>query len=439
MNRQRVPGVALAVMKDGQLVKTRAYGFANVELNTPASTNTVFEIASITKPFTAQAVLLLVEDGKLSLEDLVAQFLDDPPDSWSKITVRQLLNHTSGLDRDPFPLTREATGCDFTSREVLERAAKLPLLFDPGTRFSYSNIGYFLLGKIIERAGGRPYAAFLKARIFKPLGMVSSRVNDRSAIIPNRAAGYEWEGGLRVAHPQSPTLYAPAGGIVSTVIDMATWAESLQPGRLLTSESLARMLEPTGLPNGSSTGYGLGWNVDLHRGRKCLNHSGGILGFRSAFLHYPEYRLTVVVLTNLSPADPELMARQVAGRFVSGLMPLAALEEGQDPRPELTRELFESLVGLSDGRASPILTPEFGALITGWQERIDVLSKDLKGLRCFAYLTSDSDLPQGLYRPGGTTTRLWHCRLLTEDGPRFYSFSLTEQGKVCWLDIRTDS
>jgi D-alanyl-D-alanine carboxypeptidase len=191
MKRQRIPGLALVVVRDGETVKSRAYGLANFELNTPASTDTVFEIASITKPFAAQAVLLLVEDGKLSLEDRIPQFLKDPPTSWSMITIRQLLNHTSGLDRDPFPLTRELTGRDFTSLEIIEKGSKLPLLFGPGIRFSYSNIGYFLLGKIIERASGRQYAEFLEARVFKPLGLVSSRVNDRSAIIPHRAAGYD--------------------------------------------------------------------------------------------------------------------------------------------------------------------------------------------------------------------------------------------------------
>jgi CubicO group peptidase (beta-lactamase class C family) len=438
IQRQRIPGLAVAVLKDGAIVKARAFGLANVELEVPASTESVFEIASITKTFTAAAVMLLVESGKLSLDDALSRFFEDSPSQWKAVKVQHLLAHTGGLERDAFPLTTNAARMDYAPVEIEEKARRLPLLFEPGSAFSYSNLGYILLGRIIEKVSGQSYGEFLANRVWKPLGMLSTRMNDRHEVLPRRVAGYEWDGSLHVADPQSPTYYAPAGGIVSTVLDMAKWEQLFEPGRLLRRESLEKMLEPTGLANGSTTGYGLGWNINFHRGHKCYDHSGGIRGFRSAFLHYPQYRLTVVVLCNLLPAEPERIARAVAGLYASGVVPLGSIQEPEDPEPALTRDLFGALVDLGGGKPSSLVTPELHADLERWPERRQKVARDLRDLRCFAYVANDRDLDPSLYRPGGRPLRMWHCHLLTGNEERFYSFSLTGEGKVCWIDIQND-
>ena len=215
MRKSHIPGVSIAIIHDGKVVLARGYGMANVELSVPATENTVYQLASVTKTFTATAIMMLVQEGKLGLDDKINALLPDLPTAWSEVTIRHLLNHTSGIKsytsvRDFFKTARK----DYTQREILDLVAKVPVEFAPGEKWNYNNTGYFLLGMVIEKETGKKYGDYLDERIFKPLGMTQTRVNDLHAVIPNRAGirlerqrTEEW--GVR--QPDSAVLSGHAG------------------------------------------------------------------------------------------------------------------------------------------------------------------------------------------------------------------------------------
>jgi CubicO group peptidase (beta-lactamase class C family) len=205
-----IPGLSLAIIHDGQVVKERGYGWANLELKAPASENTVYEIGSNTKQFTAAAVMMLAEEGKINLSDSVRKYFPDAPESWSGISVRHLLTHTSGIQNHvavPGWLGAFKTdilgGTTPKRDELLRMFFKLPLEFRPGETWAYDNTGYYLLGIIIEKASGKSYWQFLDERVFKPLGMSATRSTDPEPIVPNRAAGYEWKETISKTGPSS--------------------------------------------------------------------------------------------------------------------------------------------------------------------------------------------------------------------------------------------
>lgn len=350
MDKRHVPGVSIAVVQDGKLVLAKGYGLANVELSVEATADTVYQLASVTKTFTATAIMMLARDGKLSLDDKITERLSDLPDAWREVTVRQLLNHTSGIKSytsvEDFPkMTRK----DFTQREILDLVAKDPLEFQPGEKMSYSNTGYFLLGMLIEKAAGKPYGEFMDERIFRPLGMSHTRANDLRAIIPNRADGYSWDGKeLRNGEYVSPTQPFAAGMLVSTVGDLAKWDAAIAGRTLLDESTYEEMWKPTSLNDGSESGYGLGWGLSKVNGRRRVSHGGGIPGFSTEFERYPDDGLTVIVLTNSEGGHAEPLARGVAARFVPELAEKPA-EPIADQDPSTTDRLKRMFEGALRG------------------------------------------------------------------------------------------
>src|ERR1043166_2655229 len=244
MSKQHIPGLSLAVVKNGHLEKSAAYGLANVELNVPVRTDTVFQIQSITKTFTSSAVMLLVEEGKIGLDDKITKHLDNLPESWKNISIRHLLSHTSGVKdfiNEPTVDLRK----DIQPEDVIESLRPLPLNFQPGEKYSYSNTGYRLLAMIIHKVTGQSWGEFLKERILDPLGMNDTRVISLSAIITNRASGYLWENGeLRNGRFIAPTILAYAGGgLRSTVLDLAKWDAALYTEKILKRSTLDQRSE----------------------------------------------------------------------------------------------------------------------------------------------------------------------------------------------------
>ncbi|HEV2763431.1 MAG TPA: serine hydrolase domain-containing protein [Pyrinomonadaceae bacterium] len=298
MRERHVPGLALAVVRDGKVIKARGYGLANVELNVPVTTETVFEIGSVTKQITAAAVLLLAGDGKLSLDDRINKHLPNLPDSWADITVRHLLTHTSGVRNytglGGFELSRRLKRDDF-----IKLLAAHPLNFRPGEQWSYGNSAYNLLGHVVESASGQSYFEFVNARIFKPLGMNSTRDRDPRNVIPNRADGYEWEDGRLVGRDHDLTDVFSAGALTSTVLDLARWDAALHTDRLLKASTRAEMWTPVRLAGGQSYPYGYGWNTLTWRGRRLVFHGGQTAGFAASIQRFTDDRLTVIVLSNL--------------------------------------------------------------------------------------------------------------------------------------------
>ena len=319
IRRQRIPGLSLAIVKNGAVFKTAGYGLANIELNAAASPETVYQSGSIGKQFTAAAVMLLVEDGKINLDDSIEKYFTDTPESWKKITIRHLLTHTSGILN--IPPTEINYRLDYTDEEIVKKAFAQPLAFASGESWSYSNTAYILLGIIIKKATGKFYGDFLRERIFKPLGMNSSRVISESDIVSNRAAGYKIvKGELKNQEYVSPSLNRTADGtLYLTVGDLAKWDAALSAGKLFKKTSLEQMFTPVKLNGGKTYSYGFGWFINNVRGHSLIEHGGGWQGFTSHIARYTDDKLTIIVLTNIFAADVSGIAHGIAEIYIPEL------------------------------------------------------------------------------------------------------------------------
>ncbi|HWF78422.1 MAG TPA: serine hydrolase domain-containing protein [Caulobacteraceae bacterium] len=302
------PGAAIAVIRDGAFVCRKAYGLADLEWGTPLSPDCVFRIASLTKQFTATAVMILEERGALSVDDPVERWLPDWPVRGREVTLRHLLNHTSGIWRhDSGELPDRTRRPNLEPAEILKMIAERGFEFEPGARYRYNNSGYLLLGAIIERASGRPYAEFLREAIFAPLGMTRTAPLTPEAVTPLRAHGYvRGRTGFHNARPDAHNWSHAAGGLGSTLDDLAHWDAAVRAGRLVRADTLERMLEDTPLADGSTFPYGFGWGTASWRGARIFHHTGGVSGFGCHMAHLRDEALTTIVLSNLYlfPFDP---------------------------------------------------------------------------------------------------------------------------------------
>ena len=294
------PGVIVAVASRGEIKHLRSYGMANVELDVPVTDSTVFEIGSISKQFVAAAIMLLVEDGLLNLDDPIHKFMPELPSEWIGVTIRQLLTHTSGIPDYEEIRTYDVYRYRLTPEEIIKIAHSRPMDFEPGTGWYYSNTGYFLLSRIVELIEGQPLDAVLKDRIFDPVGMSQTRMADPEAIIRHRASGY-WQNRVgdlinRNATETSSTL--GAGGLLSSVHDLTKWDAILYGEELLSAESKAKMWEPAVLPDGEVTNYGFGWMIRPYQEMRSQNHSGQVAGFNANFARFPDEGAAVIVLMN---------------------------------------------------------------------------------------------------------------------------------------------
>ena len=314
METQQIPGLSLAVITNGEIVLARGYGLANVEHQVPVKPETIFQSGSVGKQFTATAVMMLVEDGKLSLDDKLTKYFTGGPESWNKITVRHLLTHTSGMTDypDDFDMRR-----DYTEDELVQMIKTVPLAFEPGEKYSYSNLAYVMLGVLIHKVSGKFYGDFLQERVFKPLDMSTARVISEADIVPNRAAGYRVVNGqLKNQNWVSPSLNTTAdGALYLTVYDMAKWDAALYSEKLLKRASLEAMWTPVKLNNGKTHPYGFGWTLGQTRGHRVVEHGGSWQGFKSHISRYVDDKLTVVVFANQSRANPAKIAHAVAALF----------------------------------------------------------------------------------------------------------------------------
>lgn len=311
MKAQQIPGVALAVVKDGKIVLERGYGLANVEHQVPVKPETIFQSGSTGKQFTATAVMMLVEEGKLSLDDKVNKYFTDAPEAWANITVRHMLSHTSGMTDYPqdFDLRR-----DYTEDELYQRIKPIPLAFQPGEKWSYSNLAYVMLGILIHKVSGKFYGDFLQERVFKPLEMTTARIISEAEIVPNRAAGYRVANGqIKNQEWVSPTLNTTAdGALYLTIYDMAKWDAALYTEKLLKKSSLEQMWMPVKLNDGKTHPYGFGWGLGEVRGHRIIEHGGAWQGFKAQITRFVDDKLTVIVFANQIRANQAKLARGVA-------------------------------------------------------------------------------------------------------------------------------
>jgi len=310
------PGAAIIVQKDGRTIIRKGYGMADLELGVPVAPDMVFRLGSITKQFTAVSILSLAQEGKLSLQDEITKFLPDYPTQGKRITVEHLLTHTSGIQSytdmpEWLPLWRK----DMTPKELVDLFKDKPMQFEPGRSWSYNNSGFVLLGAIIEKVSGKTYEQFVDERIFKPLGMSSSYYGSTERIIPRRIPGYEeGESGFVNASYLSMTQPYAAGSLLSTVDDLARWSEAVFAGKVVGKAWLDKALTPFKLVNGESTGYGYGWFVAEVGGHRSIEHGGGINGFTTYEMTFPDDHLFIAILTNSAIAgrDPEPRAVKIA-------------------------------------------------------------------------------------------------------------------------------
>jgi CubicO group peptidase (beta-lactamase class C family) len=373
MGREHIPGLAVGVYRRGQIVVAKGYGLANVELNVAVKPEMIFQAGSIGKQFVSAAVMMLVQDGKVGLDDSIVKYFPNAPMSWEPIRVKNLLSHTSGLAeyaseerigaKGPFYLR-----LDFTEEELLEKIEALSIEFEPGENWGYRNTHYLLLGVMIHKVTGRFYADYLQERIFKPLGMTSTRLINETDIVPNRSSGYELHGDrLQNQTWVSTTFNSTADGtLYSNIVDLAKWDEALYGTKLLKQSSLDQLWTVFPLNDGKPNpgNYGFAWRIHMVNGHKLIEHSGNWQGFTCHISRYVDDGLTVVVLTNLDPAWPDQIAHEIAGLLNPELVPpeMTALE---DKQPELTERLCALLDQMVAGKnVRDQLTPELAAWLT---------------------------------------------------------------------------
>jgi len=328
MEEGPIAGVSVGIERGGRVIHAKGYGFADLEHRVPATAETVYRIGSITKQFTAAAVMQLVEEDELSLDDPVTQYIPDFPTRGYEVTVRTLLNHTAGI-RNVTTLEEwwDTMALELSPEQLMAVFADEPFDFRPGTRFAYSNSGYFLLGLVIERVSGQPYGGYLNEHLFVPLGLESTTYCTDHALVPNRARGYRAEGDasddagdarfLHATYLSMSQAYA-AGAVCSSVLDLLEWSRALAGGDVVGRDGYERMTRPDTLVDGSRIEYGYGFASAYVEGHHRVSHVGGMLGFSGQIARYDEDDVSIVVLANTGDAKVAALENDLA-RIVLGL------------------------------------------------------------------------------------------------------------------------
>ena len=438
MRREHVPGLAVGIYSRGQILLAKGYGLANAELDVPVKAETLFQSGSVGKQFVSADVMMLVEEGKIGLDDSIVKYFPNAPASWQDIRVKNLLSHTSGLaeyeseartgPKGPFYLR-----LDFTEDELVNKIEALPIEFKPGEKWDYRNTNYVLLGVIIHKVTGKFYADYLREQIFKRLGMTSTRLISDADIIANRSSGYELHGDkLQNQEWVSPTFNSTAdGALYFNVLDLARWDEVLYGTRLLKQTSLDRIwtvfLLNDGKPNPGH--YGFGWQIEAMNGHKLIEHGGAWQGFTCHIARYVDDGLTVVVLTNLAGASPEQMAHAMAGIVNPTLVP-PKLTPIEDKQPELTgrlRALLDQIAAGKDVRNQ--LTSGMAAVLA--PESAPEMAASLQRF----WPPESMSLVSRTEEDGETISRY---RIRKGAETRIVTFGLDKEGKVDGLGIGTD-
>jgi CubicO group peptidase (beta-lactamase class C family) len=381
------PGCALAVVKGGQVLHSAGYGLASIEHQAPVKPSTVFPIGSVTKHFTAVLTLLLVDEGKLTLEDPLFKWLAGIPEEWKPVTIRQLLSHQSGITAYTADKEFRKSACrEFDAAEILAFASNKPMRFAPGSQYGYSNTNHFLLGLVIEKISGKRYCEVVAERLCVPLGMTSTRCANPSAIIPGIADGYTGAS-LEVARHAERVSASHAGGsgaLVSTIEDMVKWDAALQGGKVLRPERVRQLETITTTSDGTQTPHGLGWVVEEPGSHRALVQTGSLPGFNAAIMRLPDDDLFVVAMVNSDMVSAGHLAMQVAALWFPTMV--AATAPLVDPDPALTARLKAIILSLPAGTVSrEEFTPEAAAqLFAGAVEQAGTFLSGLGSLQSIA-------------------------------------------------------
>jgi CubicO group peptidase (beta-lactamase class C family) len=318
MAKQHIPGLALLVSRRGVPIREQGFGLANVELNVPVMPKTIFQSGSVGKQFTATGVMLLVEEGKIGLDDPLSKYFSDGPAWWREVTIRELLSHTAGFTDYPkdFNLRK-----DYSEDELLRIVEDIPPAYLPGTDWAYSNLGYVTLGILIHKVSGQYFGDFLQERVFKPLEMSTTRIISEADIVPNRAAGYRLENGnIKNQEWVSQSANSTAdGSLYFSILDLAKWDSALDSEKVLKESSKKAMWTPALLSDGrpNKASYGFAWFVDSRNGHRLVGHDGRWQGFSTHIARYLDDGLTIVILTNQGNCDPQRIVDEVAAVYVA--------------------------------------------------------------------------------------------------------------------------
>ncbi len=432
-----IPGLQIAVVKYGLVLKKANYGYENLEDRVPVSDSTKFSIASMSKAFTCAGILLLMEDGKLSIDDSVGKYLDSLPASWSGITLRMLMDHSSGLrddwdNKDDIFFYTHDTDSSFLAAFKTE-----PLKFRPGQGSSYS-CGSFLLGLVIAKVSGESYPDFMKHRIFDKLGMTNSCINEADSIISNRAAGYIWKD-QKIMHGRQISAAAQARGdvgVLTTLSDMLKWYTALQDTSLLKQISIDLMFSPGLLNDSSKIAYGLGWYLGPFRDHALISHTGAFrTGYNSVMDMYPEDHVGIIILSNLQEAHMNQLAKNIVGLF--------------DPAYAVASQMLRDSTD-TDSVRTLLLKSDF----TEFGLNIDTTRKMINALHVPFYFENDNDLAMfrnvtefnfiRAIKPskpkpdifGDTIQGIYLYEVKCKDQPtRYFAFFLDPTGKLVYLDL----
>lgn len=312
MRQQKIVGLSLAVVKNGKTMVNKGYGFANAEHKVPATSETVFRLASISKQFFATAIMKLQEDGKLTTEDYVHKYFPDAPETWKSIQIKHLLSHTSGLKREAPAYDNNKIQPDLA---VIKSAYSLPLDYKTGEKYQYCNLGYFMLAEIIAQVSGMPWQEYIRQNLFLPAGMKNTYLTEFHPIIANRASGYTHRGDT-LLNADVMIGIRPSGGFLSTTSDMIKWDEVVtMQNNILKKENWEKLWQPfiaTSTKPGSTSFYGFGWMIDEYKGHKTISHSGSNIGFKTYYSRFVNDKMSIIVLTNADDANPNNIIQVLA-------------------------------------------------------------------------------------------------------------------------------
>jgi CubicO group peptidase (beta-lactamase class C family) len=432
MRRQHIPGLALGIYRRGDITRAQGYGLANLELNVLVKPESIFQSGSIGKQFAATAIMMLVEEGKVNLDDSITKYFTRAPEIWKPIKVKNLLSHTSGIaEYESGPLIKPGAPfylrLDFTEDQLFDKVAALPMDFQPGEKWRYTNTNYLLLGMLIRKVTGQFYCDFLADRIFKPLGMNATRIISEEDIVPNRTSGYrlvkgEWKNQEWV----SPTFNSTAdGALYFNVIDLAKWDAALYTEKLIKKSSLDQMWTPFPLNDGkpNPANYGFAWSIDSINGHRVIQHGGAWQGFTTFIARYVDDGLTVVVLTNLDAghSNPGKIAHAVAGLYDDRLTPPVP-KAIEDKEPRVTAFVRETVERIRNGNADPeAFTPE---------ARTESFSEGIQDMQLYLKEAGPVRNVEQIERKEEGEFRIYRYRLTGADSSCLLNVRLNKDGKI---------
>jgi D-alanyl-D-alanine carboxypeptidase len=443
MKKQQIPGLSYAVVSNGKIIDSGAYGWANVELKAPVTSHSLFNIGSIGKTFTATAIMLLQKEGRLSIDDPINKYLDSLPETWKNITIKNLLSHTSGIkdytpDFPGYPLIKLDRKQEISEAQYIRMATDLPLNFQPGERWAYSNSNFVLLGFIIHKLAGKPVGDFMKEKIFDPAGMKETRYTDVKDIIPNRVVGYllDEDNNKLINGWYISNFFSKMGdmGILTTATDLARWSIAQDEAKVLDHQTLQQMWTPSKLITGvevmsiGGSNYGRGWHVADHRGHKEIGHGGSFMnGYTASFARFPEKNFAIVVLTNLNPTHVSGIGFHIAGYFYSDLDAIDHVQPEKNGDTSFNKNIRSFLKSLGSGNYDRSLITE------SFIQRINPITRIIFGGNDepkINYIRTDQISARKLQRYGEVIIKINYYQIKLGGETHYLAIYVTAENKI---------